>query len=100
VLDPFTGSGTTLVAGELLGRNSIGIDIAGEAVQLTRKRLEQPFKTSSELLRKGRETYVQTDEDALSYLHGLPIVPVQRNRGIDAILKIAPGENPVLNIAS
>jgi site-specific DNA-methyltransferase (adenine-specific) len=29
-------------------------------------------------------------------LHGLPIVPVQRNRGIDAILKIAPGENPVL----
>jgi hypothetical protein len=29
-------------------------------------------------------------------LHGLPIVPVQRNRGIDAILKIAPCENPVL----
>jgi site-specific DNA-methyltransferase (adenine-specific) len=32
----------------------------------------------------------------LAYLHGLPIVPVQRNRGIDAILKIPPGENPVL----
>ena len=96
VLDPFTGSGTTLVAAELLGRNSLGIDIATEAVQLATQRLEQPFKTSSELLRKGRETYVQSDEDALTYLHGLPIVPVQRNRGIDAILKIAPGENPVL----
>lgn len=96
VLDPFTGSGTTLVAAELLGRNSLGIDVAPEAVQLATQRLEQPFKTSSELLRKGRETYVQSDEDALAYLHGLPIVPVQRNRGIDAILKISPGENSVL----
>lgn len=96
VLDTFTGSGTTLVAAELLGRNSLGIDIANEAVQLAAQRLEQPFKTSSELLRKGRETYVQSDEEALAYLHGLPIVPVQRNRGIDAILKIAPCENPVL----
>ena len=96
VLDPFTGSGTALVAAELLGRNSLGIDMAAEAVQLAKQRLEQPFKTSSELLRKGRETYVQSDGEALAYLHGLPIVPVQRNRGIDAILKIAPGENPVL----
>ncbi len=96
VLDPFCGSGTTLVAAALLDRNSLGIDVSQEAVQLTRQRLEQPFKTSSELLRKGRETYVQCDEDALAFLHGLPVVPVQRNRGIDAILKTAPGENPVL----
>jgi site-specific DNA-methyltransferase (adenine-specific) len=96
VLDPFSGSGTTLVAAELLGRNSLGIDVAAEAVQLATQRLEQPFKTSSELLRKGRETYIQSDEEALSCLLGLPIIPVQRNRGIDAILKISPGENPVL----
>jgi site-specific DNA-methyltransferase (adenine-specific) len=96
VLDPFCGSGTTLVAAELLGRNSIGIDVACEAAQLSQQRLEQPFKTSSELLRHGRETYVQSDEDALAFLHGLPIIPVQRNRGIDAILNTSPGENPVL----
>jgi len=96
VLDPFCGSGTTLVAAELLGRNSLGVDIASEAVHLSQQRLEQPFKTSSELLRKGRESYVQSDEDALAFLHGVPIVPVQRNRGIDAILKTAPGENSVL----
>jgi site-specific DNA-methyltransferase (adenine-specific) len=96
VLDPFAGSGTTLVAAELLGRNSLGIDIAAEAVQLATQRLEQPFKTSSALLRKGRDTYIQSDEAALAYLHGLPIVPVQRNRGMDAILNISPGENPVL----
>ena len=96
VLDPFSGSGTTLVAAELLGRRSLGIDIAAEAVQLATQRLEQPFKTSSELLRNGRETYVQSDEEALACLHGLPIIPVQRNRGMDAILKISPGETPVL----
>ena len=59
-------------------------------------RLDEPFKTSSELLRKGRESYVQSDEAALAFLHGLPIIPVQRNRGIDAILKTAAGESPVL----
>jgi site-specific DNA-methyltransferase (adenine-specific) len=96
VLDPFSGSGTTLVAAELLGRNSLGIDVAAEAVQLATQRLEEPFKTSSELLRKGRETYIQSDEASLSYLSGLPIVPVQRNRGIDAILQTSPGDNPVL----
>jgi site-specific DNA-methyltransferase (adenine-specific) len=96
VLDPFSGSGTTLVASELTGRNSLGIDAAVEAVELARQRLVEPFKTFSELLRKGRDSYIQTDEEALGYLHGLPIVPVQRNRGIDAILKMLPGENPVL----
>jgi site-specific DNA-methyltransferase (adenine-specific) len=96
VLDPFCGSGTTLVAAELLGRNSLGVDVASDAVQLAKQRLKQPFKTSSELLRKGRESYVQSDEEALAFLHGVPIVPVQRNRGIDAILKTAPGEGSVL----
>ena len=96
VLDPFCGSGTALVAAELLGRNSLGVDMADDAVQLARQRLEQPFKTSSELLRKGRESYNQADDEALAFLHGLPVVPVQRNRGIDAILKIAAGEGTVL----
>ena len=96
VLDPFCGSGTTLVAAALLGRNSVGVDVASDAVQLATQRLEQPFKTSSELLRKGRESYVQSDEAALAFLHGVPIVPVQRNRGIDAILKTAVGEGTVL----
>ena len=96
VLDPFCGSGTTLVAAELLGRNSLGVDVSDEAVQLAMRRLEQPFKTSSELLRKGRDSYVQSDETALAFLHGVPIVPVQRNRGIDAILKTRAGEASVL----
>ena len=96
VLDPFSGSGTTLVAAELSGRNSMGIDVSVEAVDLARQRLAQPIRTSSELLRKGRDSYLQSDDESLAVLCGLPIVPVQRNRGIDAILNAKPGENPIL----
>lgn len=96
VLDPFAGSGTTLVAAQLLGRDAIGMDVSPDAVELARKRLMNPVKTSSELLRKGRESYVQSDDAALAFLHGVKFVPVQRNRGIDALLNSAPGENPIL----
>jgi site-specific DNA-methyltransferase (adenine-specific) len=39
VLDPFCGSGTTLLAAQRLGRRYIGIDVNEEAVWLTRERL-------------------------------------------------------------
>ena len=96
VLDPFAGSGTTLVAAQLLERDAIGVDVSPDAVELARKRLNDPVKTSSELLRKGRESYVQSDESALAFLHGIKFVPVQRNRGIDGLLNSAPGEKPIL----
>jgi DNA modification methylase len=40
VLDPFVGSGTTSVAAKRLGRNSIGIDILAEYIDIARERLE------------------------------------------------------------
>lgn len=39
VLDPFVGTGTTLVAAQILGRNGIGIDTVPEYVALTQERL-------------------------------------------------------------
>ncbi len=46
VLDPFAGSGTTLVAAHGLGRNSIGIDTIREYCDMMRER----FKSSSEVM--------------------------------------------------
>ena len=43
VLDPFCGSGTTLVAAERLGRKGVGIDANPQAVAITRDRLEKTF---------------------------------------------------------
>lgn len=88
VLDPFCGSGTTLVAAKLLGRSSIGIDISEEAVDLAQRRLAAPIKTESAMLKKGRASYVNADKDALSLLAGLDLLPVQRNAGIDAFLQV------------
>jgi len=40
VLDPYCGSGTTLVAAKILGHNFIGIDISKEYVEFSKKRLK------------------------------------------------------------
>ncbi len=96
VLDPFCGSGTTLVAAVSLKRQAIGIDTSDDALEITRKRLDRPIKTESRLLQQGRSSYKNADEEALSLLRGLEYAPVQRNKGIDAILKNDLDGNPIL----
>lgn len=87
VLDPFCGSGTTLVSAKLQGRKFIGIDINSEAVSLTKERLESPSKTSSILMKVGVDAYKTKTEDELSILGQFDCDIVQRNKGIDAFLK-------------
>ena len=95
VLDPFCGSGTALVAAKILRRHAVGIDISSDAVELTRKRIHTPVKSSSSVLEWGRESYRSVDEAALSLLQGIDHVPVQRNKGMDAILKRGGAPIPV-----
>lgn len=87
VLDPFCGSGTTLVAAKILGRHSIGIDNSMEAVELARRRILEPIKTDSLLMKKGRSAFANADATALAVLQGVDFLPVQRNAGIDAFVK-------------
>lgn len=96
VLDPFCGSGTTCVAASLLKRNFIGIDISVDATELALNRLNNPIKTESNLLKNGRSSYLNADKDALSLLKGVEFNPVQRNKGIDAILVQHYDNSPVL----
>lgn len=95
VVDPFCGSGTTLVAASILGRRYLGIDSSSEAVELSLKRLQEPTKTESNLLKSGRLSYVNANARALALLTGLDFVPVQRNNGIDAFLKMTIGGTSV-----
>lgn len=86
VLDPFCGSGTTCVAAKLANRKYVGIDKSKDAVELSNNRISNPIKTESNLLKNGRDSYVNSDKEALGLLLGVPFNPVQRNKGIDAIL--------------
>ena len=70
VLDPFCGSGTTLVASKLLKRRYFGIDISPEAIQLTKSRLSNPIKTESNLLKKVKmHILTKTQKYLNSYLY-------------------------------
>lgn len=95
VLDPFCGSGTTLVAAALLNRKYIGIDISEDAIELTKKRLANPIKSDSLLLKNGKDSYLNQDKDILGILKTIEAEPVQRNKGIDGFLKIKNAMKPV-----
>lgn len=95
VLDPFCGSGTTLVAAALLNRKYIGIDASRDAIELTKKRLVNPIKSDSLLLKNGKDSYLNQDKDILGILKTIEAEPVQRNRGIDGFLKIKNAIKPI-----
>lgn len=95
VLDPFCGSGTALVAAQLLGRKTIGIDISKEAVELTKSRIKEPIVTQSALMEKGREAYETHDREAAAHLVGIDYTPIQRNKGMDGLLKQEVDGRPV-----
>lgn len=96
ILDPFCGSGTTLVAGKLNNRKVIGIDKSEEAINLTKSRLSNPIKSESNLLKKGKKAYQNVNTLVEKLLYNIDYVPVQRNSGIDAILKTTYQDSPIL----
>jgi len=95
VLDPFCGSGTTLVAAKLLGRTFIGIDISPEAVELSQRRLREPVKSLSQVLIAGEESFLDKTDHERVILKAIGAIPVERNNGIDGFLKFYVNNCPV-----
>ncbi|MBL8089973.1 MAG: hypothetical protein KF758_01650 [Anaerolineales bacterium] len=95
VLDPFCGSGTTLVSAKIMGRQYIGIDISKDAVELSNKRLIELTKSESQLLSIGEEGYLDKSDYERTILKAIDAVPVERNSGIDGFLKDYINNSPV-----
>lgn len=95
VLDPFCGSGTTLVAAKLLNRKYIGIDLSEDAITLAKSRISNPIKSESNLLKRGEKSYLNQDSEIKSILEKIGAVPVQRNKGIDGFLSIDGSIRPI-----
>lgn len=64
ILDPFCGSGTSLVAAELENRNWIGCDISTQAIDLTLSRLKTiSRKTKSKIVFKDQKSILEKFKD-------------------------------------
>ena len=60
VLDPFCGTGTTLVAARLLDHHYIGIDISPDYVEFAKQRLEN-YESERDVAQKEMELHVVND---------------------------------------
>ena len=61
VFDPFAGTGTTLIAGELLGRRALGVEIDPVNVQCIRDRIQTPRPADTDAVDKLYDNYIHTE---------------------------------------
>jgi DNA modification methylase len=76
VLDPFTGTGTTLVVAHQLERNSIGIEIDGENIQIIMSRLK--YLRSADNVLRYYKYYRYTPDLEKIWPGNKPIIAEQR----------------------
>ena len=61
VFDPFSGTGTTLVAAALLGRKGVGVEVDPVNAECIRDRANSPLKADLSAVEKLREYYALTE---------------------------------------
>lgn len=59
VIDPYCGSGTTLVAAKLLGKDYIGVDISEDYISFAKKRLENCLQESNKVKNELQKHFVE-----------------------------------------
>lgn len=99
ILDPCCGSGTTLVAGLIHERKVVGIDKEKDAVEITKKRLEDPIITRSKVTNKGRKYFKKPINKKSSHMRYLLEMigasEVYRNKYLEGFLRETPFDKPV-----
>ncbi len=82
-MDPFVGSGTTLVAAKDLNRNAVGFDLQAQYVDLCRKRLQQSslFSNTKQIaiLDDAKNIPDYLEKDSLSLIWTSPPVSMKNN---------------------
>ena len=68
VLDPFSGTFTTSSVAQMLGRNSIGIEVDEEYVKIGLRRLAIQEQYNGKVLRRETKTYEQQESPAQQHL--------------------------------
>ncbi len=79
ILDPFAGTGTTLVVAEQLGRRSVGVEIDSKNVELIEQRLKQMRQADD--VAKLRNYYRFTDH--LSFIWPVAVQLSERRQPVD-----------------
>jgi len=73
IIDPFAGSGTTIIEAKLLSRNSIGIELSGENVSKIKEMLDKTPGNGDHIIRHGNameeSIYKDIESVQLAILH-------------------------------
>ena len=95
VYDPFSGTGTTLIAAALLGRKAVGVELDPVNVERIRERASLPREADVGAIAKLRELYSFTDNFAKVWGEGEPITRLGKNESTN-ISDLSTGEqNPL-----
>ena len=95
VYDPFSGTGTTLIAAALLGRKAVGVEFDPVNVERIRERASLPREVDVGAIAKLRELYSFTDNFAKVWGEGEPITRLGKNESTN-ISDLSTGEqNPL-----
>jgi site-specific DNA-methyltransferase (adenine-specific) len=97
VVDPFCGSGTTLVAAQMRARKYIGIDRSEDAIRIAKQRLSSSTISPSVVAQKGRMSFLAKVDNPLVrlVLQNLKAAPVYRNHHLDGFLTETFDDSPV-----
>ena len=88
ILDPMTGSGTTLIEARLLNRQALGVDINQKAIDIAKERLNFPVENSSkQAVRLG-------DVRNLNFLQDDFVDLILTHPPYADIIKYSGGDNP------